>query len=146
VDYRGQTCTLYFAEWQQNAVRPTEFDPQGPADSFQKALAGGLTKAGLDVGMPVAVADAPLVIRPTILRADPGSRNMRWFFTFLAGYAVFEAGGQMGTSAAPFGQFHGKGVRRWGFYGGDSRTLLNDAARMAGLRAAAQILGVLAVR
>jgi hypothetical protein len=104
-------------------------------------------KAGLDLRMPVAgIADAPLIICPTILRADPGSRAMRWALTFLAGQAVSEAGGQLGTSAVPFGQVYGKGVRRWGFYGGDSQTLLNDAARMAGLRVAAQILATLAAR
>jgi plastocyanin len=147
MDFRGQNCTLYPAMWQTTAIRPTEFDPGLPAASFQSALAAELAKAGLNVQMPVpGTPDADLVFRPEIVRADPGNRTTRWMVSGLSGHAIFEAVGQVGGASAPFGQFSGRGVRRWGFYGGDSRTLLNDAARMAGSRAAAQIVAMLAAR
>ncbi|HEX7492154.1 MAG TPA: hypothetical protein VF337_10680 [Candidatus Limnocylindrales bacterium] len=147
MDYRGQMCSLYRVAWQQTAIRPTQFDPSLAADSFERALAATLSGAGLDLRMPLpGMADPNLVVRPEIVRADPGSRSLRWMFTMLAGHAIFEVRGLVGGPAGPFGAFQGKGTRRWGIYGGDSRVLLNDAARMAGERAAAQILALLAAQ
>lgn len=145
MDYRGQTCTLYPAAWLPTAMRPTQFDPRLSANSFCQSLAGVLMAAGLNVVMPTPGApDAPLVIRPQVLRADPGSQMMRWLFSWFAGYAVFEVGGQVGRTAGPFANFYAKGTRRMGFYGGNSVTLLNDAGKLAGVEAARQILGILA--
>lgn len=147
MDYRGQMCTLYPVSWQGAAVQPTQFSPSWSAESFQRALVAELSRAGIDPRMPVAgMSDLALVISAHVMRADPGSRAKRWMFSFLAGYAVFEIVGQVGDATAPFGQFSARGVRRWGWYGGDSQALLSDAAKMAGVRAAAQILAVLAAR
>jgi hypothetical protein len=147
VDFRGQICTLYPSTWRQTAIRPTQFDPALAAGSFERAMAATLAQAGLDLRMPVpGMADPNLVIRPEIVNSNPGDRMKRWMLTMLAGHAIFEAGGLVGGSDGPFASFAGNGIRRWGFYGGDSRVLLDDAARMAGERAAAQILAILAAR
>jgi hypothetical protein len=146
VDCRGQKCTLYPVSWQE-VLQSKDFSPGWYADSFQNALVAYLTGSGLTPLMPAAgTPDQPIVITTQIIRADPGSRAMRWAFTLLAGHAVFEVQGLVGTATAPFGQFHAKGVRRWGWYGGDSEKLLSDAAKLAGESAAYQILTILAAR
>jgi|SRR5450759_2759116 hypothetical protein len=140
-------CTLYPVSWEGAVVQPTQFSPGWSAKVFQGALASELSKAGIDPRMPVAGRqDLALVISLHVLRADPGSQAKRWMFTLIAGYAVFEVVGQVGSVGVPFVQFGAKGVRRWGLFGGDSQTLLSDAAKMAGGRAAAQILAILAAR
>jgi hypothetical protein len=126
---------------------PTKLDLNAVAQSFQMSLAGELAKAGLDLRMPVAgVPDQELVIGGQIVRADPGSRLMRYFFTWFAGGAVFEVEGQVVAASVPLGQFHAKGTRRAGVGGGDSQKMLVDAARLAGQESARQILATMAAR
>ena len=147
MDVRGKLCTLYPISWQGAAVAPKQVDLNLVNQSFQGTLVAELAKAGLDLRMPVAgVADQELVIRGQIVRADPGSRLMRYLFTWFAGAAVLEVEGQIGSAAGPFGGFNAKGTRRAGIGGGDSQKMLNDAARLAAQSAAKQILAVLAVR
>ena len=147
MDFRGQACTLYPVSWEGAQTYPTEFSPQYSADAFQGALVSQMTRAGIAMWVPAAgIPDQSIVIVTRIVRADPGSRAMRWMFSLLAGHAVFEIQGQVGTAAMPIGQFHARGVRRWGWYGGDSQALLSDAAKMAGERAASQIVAMIAAR
>ncbi len=145
MDFRGKLCTLYPISWQGAAVAPKQVDFNAVAQTFQGILVGELGRAGLDLRMPVAgTPDGELVIHGQIVRADPGSRLMRWLFTWFAGAAVFEVEGQVGDASAPFGGFHAKGTRRAGIGGGDSQQLLNDAAKLAAQESARQILAALA--
>jgi hypothetical protein len=147
VDIRGKLCTLYPISWQGAAVAPKQVDFNAVTQTFQSILVGALGRAGLDLRMPVAgTPDQEIVIRGQIVRADPGSRLMRWLFTWFAGAAVFEVEGQIGAAAGPFGGFNAKGTRRAGVGGGDSQQLLNDAAKLAAQESARQILAVLAAR
>lgn len=147
MDYRGQVCTLYPVSWQGAVVLPTKFDVRPVADRYQGALAAELAKWGLDPRMPVpGMPDQGIVISAQIVRADPGSRLMRWLFSMFAGAAAFEVEGQVGDAAAPFGQFHAEGKRRWAYAGGNSEALLTDAAGQAGQQAATQILAILTAR
>ncbi len=147
MDVRGRICTLYPLSWQGAVVLPTKFDVRPVADSYQGALVAELTKAGLDPRMPVpGMPDQGLVIRAQIVRADPGSRWLRWLFSMFAGAAAFEVEGQVGDAAAPFGQFHAEGKRRWAYAGGNSQALLTDAAAQTGRRAALQILAAMSAR
>ncbi|HEY5486517.1 MAG TPA: DUF4410 domain-containing protein [Candidatus Limnocylindrales bacterium] len=147
MDIRGRLCTLYPVSWQGAVVLPTKFDVRPVADCFQGALAAELAKWGLDPRMPVpGMPDQGLVITAQIVRADPGSRLMRWLFSMFAGAAAFEIEGQVGDAATPFGQFHAEGKRRWAYAGGNSQALLTDAAGQAGQHAATQILAILAAR
>lgn len=147
MDIRGRLCTLYPVSWQGAVVLPTKFDVRPVADCFQGALAAELAKSGIDPRMPAAgTPDHEIVIRAQIVRADPGSRLLRWAFSMFAGAASFEVEGQVGDAAAPFGQFHAETKRRWAYAGGNSQALLTDAAGQAGQRAAQQILAVLAAR
>ncbi len=147
MDVRGKLCTLYPISWQGAAVAPKQVDFNAVTQTFQNIMVGELNQAGLDLRMPVAGApDQELVIRGQIVRADPGSRLMRWLFTWFAGAAVFEVEGQIGAAAGPFGGFHAKGTRRAGIGGGESQQLLNDAAKLAAQELARQILATLAAR
>jgi hypothetical protein len=115
------------------------------ADAFMNGLAGGLTMGGL-VLQPQAPgpADRSIVIRSQVVRADPGSRLLRYIFTWFAGAAVFEVEGQFGSPVAQLGSFHFKATRRAGLGGGDSLKLLIAGAKQAGQNSATQILTVLA--
>lgn len=147
MDLKGRLCTLYPVSWQGALVLPTKFDVRIVADCYQGALAAELAKWGIDPRMPVpGMPDQEIVIRAHIVRADPGSRLLRWMFSMFAGAASFEVEGQVGNAAAPFAQFHAEGKRRWAYAGGNSQALLSDAAGQAGQRAARQILAVLAAR
>jgi hypothetical protein len=145
VDVRSKMCTLYPISWQGATVAQKSVDCGAVAQTFQATLAGDLAKAGLDLRMPVeGAADMELAIRGQIVRADPGSRLMRYLFTWFAGAAVFEVEGQVGGAAGAIGGFHAKGTRRAGVGGGESQNLLNDAAKLAGQASARQILAALA--
>ena len=146
MDLAGKMCTLYpFST--QGAVLTQKIDMGPIAGTFHGALVAELTKAGLDVRMPVAgTPDQPIVVRGQFVRADGGSRIMRYFFTFFAGAAVFEAEGAVGDAGAPFAQLHAASKRRAGFGGGDSAALLNDAARLAGQEIGKQVVTTLAAR
>ena len=145
MDLRGRPCTLYPISAQGAGVMPTGFDFTPVAQAYMGGLVADLSKAGLNVLMPVVGApDQGLSIRGQIVRADPGSRLMRYLFTWFAGAAVFEAEGQFGEGTVLIGSFHAKGTRRAGFGGGDSQKMLIDAARLAGQQSAGQILAVLA--
>jgi hypothetical protein len=147
LDVRGMSCTLYPISWQGAAVAVKQVDFDAVAQTFQATLVAELARAGLDLRMPVpGMPDQPLVIRGQVVRADPGSRLMRYLFTWLAGAAVFEAEGQVGDAAVLYGGFHAKGTRRAGFGGGDSQAMLVDAAKLAGQDSARQILATLAMR
>ena len=147
VDVRGRACTLYPISWQGAAVVDPSVNLDVVTQAFQASLVSDLAAAGLDLRMPVpGTMDQPLVIRGQVVRADPGSRLMRWLFTWFAGAAVFEVEGQVGDAAAPFGGFHAIGQRRAGFGGGDSQSLLMDAGKLAGKDSARQILASLAIR
>jgi hypothetical protein len=145
MDVRGKLCTLYPISWQGAAVAPKQVDFGAVSQMFQATLVAELAKTGLDLRMPVAgMPDQEIVIRGQIVRADPGSRVMRYLFTWFAGAAVFEVEGQVGSATAPFNSFHAKGTRRAGVGGGDSQNLLTDAAKLAAQESSRQILASLA--
>jgi hypothetical protein len=144
VDYRGQALTLYPTTCQVAALSPSIQPPAWYVNAYELALTSELARAGLTVkGRGMGEPDQPLVVVAHAVRVDPGSQFLRWGFSMLAGFAVLEVQGQVGTAAGPIAQFHAKGVRRWGFMGGDSSELLADASRLAGISAAQQILAIL---
>jgi hypothetical protein len=146
VELRGRMCLLYPFSAQGAAISPTvAYEPV--AQSFHAALAAGLAAYGLDVRTPVG-SDLPagaVFVSGQVVKADPGSQLMRWLFTFFAGGAQFEVVGRAGDKAMTV-PFRTVGTRRGGAFGGNSVTLLNDAAKLAGQQAAGQIAGILAAR
>jgi hypothetical protein len=146
VELQGQLVTLYPLSLEGGVVAPGT-DPTPAVGAFQSALVSQLVSAGMDVRMPVpGTPDMAIVIRPQLLLADPGSRLMRYLFTWFAGAAKFEAGGAIGNSQAPVAQIAGKGVRRAGVGGGDSVNLLTDAGKLAGTDMGRQIVDLLRSR
>lgn len=144
MDFRGQTCLLYPHSWQGAVVRSTTVDIYGLPDTIEAALTTEPSKAGLLVSRQDSNTPAAgLVVRWEIVRADPGNRLNRWDYPGLAGAAVVEVEGQIGDASATFGHFYAKGTRRTGFFGGGSQSLLTGAARLAGRRAAKQIVACL---
>jgi hypothetical protein len=126
---------------------PRPFNLGLVTQGFHDGIVGELQRAGMFVAMPqAATPDYPIVIRVQAVKADPGSRLMRYLFTWFAGAAQFEAEGAIGDASAPFAQLHAAGTRRAGIGGGDSDNLLADAARMAGQRIGKQIVDILTVR
>jgi hypothetical protein len=146
VNLAGTACTLYPAST-QGAVMPRPFNFSSVIATFNTALLQELGMAGLDARMPVpGLPDLPVVVKLQILKADPGSRLMRYLFTWFAGAAVFEVAGAVGDANAPFAQVRAGGTRRASWYGGNSDAMLADAARMAGQRAGKQIVAILGAR
>jgi hypothetical protein len=146
VELRGRMCMLYPFSAQGAAISPT-VAYQPVAQSFHAALAAGLAAYGLDVRTP-ASSELPagaVFVSGQVVKADPGSQLMRWLFTFFAGGAQFEVVGQAGDTAMTV-PFRTVGTRRAGAFGGNSVSLMNDAARLAGQQAAGQIAGILAAR
>lgn len=147
MDLRGRMCVLYPFSAQGAAISPSvAFD--AVAQSFHSGLAAGLVAQGLDLRMPVSneVPPGAIFVNGQVIKADPGSQLMRWLFTFFAGGAKFEAVGQVGDAGGTYAQFRVEGTRRAGTFGGNSVTLMNDAAKLAGQQAAQQVAGILASR
>jgi hypothetical protein len=149
VDLTGKTCIVLPISWQHPAERSMTVDMWGVRGTLLDALATKLTKAGLTLVTP-GPGTRPvsgLVVRWELVRADPGSRAVRYEWGPFAGAAVVEVEGQIFDSAVPLGHFYAQGTRRhsW-FFGGNSESLLRDAAKLAGRRAAEQILDYLKAR
>lgn len=99
----------------------------------------GLAMAGFEPKFPEpGSGDIGLVIRPRIVRADPGKKLLRWLVLF-AGAAVCEAHLEVSGTGEPPYQAQAVGKRRWAMYGGNSESMLIDAAKIAGERAARAI-------
>ena len=146
MNYRGQTCTVYPVSWEGTEAQPDKSARLASERAFQGALTTGLERAGLHPRPPEdGLPDQPIVVTSYVKWADPGSRLVRWL-AWLAGRVVFEAAGEVGDAASLFGTFGAKKVRMFGWYGGDSEAMLSEAAKMAGERAATQIVAVLAAR
>lgn len=144
MNYRGQTCTVHPLSWKGVEEQPTEPTRLASERAFQGALTIELKRAGLHPRLPEeGLPDQGIVITSFVKRADPGSRFVRWL-AWPAGRVVFEAAGEVGDAASLFGKFGASKVRMFGWYGGDSEAMLSEAAKMAGERAAAQIIAVLA--
>ena len=141
-DGPGTPCSVYPIQSQGATILPRKFDVQFAADSFQgafvMALAEKLNPKFPGVGSP----DYDLVIRSRIVRADPGSKFLRWLFPFVAGSAVFEVEAQLTERGALLAHIRGNGTRRFGLGGGNSQDLLADAAKLAGEHAAEMLLDV----
>lgn len=118
------------------------------SQSFHSALYAGLMGYGLNVQTPTSssLPDGALFVTGQVVKADPGSQLMRWLFTFFAGGANFQALGIVGDATVSYAQFPAAGTRRAGAFGGNSVTLMNDAARLAGQQAAQNIVAILAAR
>ena len=146
MNYRGQTCTVYPVSWEGAEAQPAKSARLASERAFQGALTNGLKRAGLHPRPPEeGLPDRPIVVTSYVKRADPGSRLVRWL-AWPAGRVVFEAAGEVGDAASLFGKFGARRVRMFGWYGGDSEVLLNDAARAADERAAVKIVAILAAR
>ncbi len=147
MDLRGRMCVLYPFSAQGAAISPSvAFETV--SQSFLGGLAGGLAAQGLDVRMPASneIPAGALYVNGQVVKADPGSQLMRWLFTFFAGGAQFEAIGQVGDASGSYAQFRVLGTRRAGAFGGNSVSMMNDAAKLAGQQAAQQVAGILAAR
>jgi hypothetical protein len=140
-DELGEPCTVYPVDWQGMSPK---FDLQAVADSFEGSFVLELAKA-VKPRFPVAGSrDSDLVIRSRVLRADPGNQFLRWLFPFIAGSAVFEVEAEIADSRALIAKVRAHGKRRLGFhFGGDSEEMLADAAKLAGERAAVQLMAAL---
>jgi len=118
--------------------------PYWAVEAFSLAFLSELAAAGVNI--QAQAEDTPgraPVITAQVVRADPGD----WYWRPLGGHAVFEIYGQVRTPTASLGEFHASGVRRWGgILGDNSQALLSDAARLAGERAAAQVIDAIADR
>jgi hypothetical protein len=147
VDELGEPCAVYEVEWPGSTILPAKLDIQDIADTFQGAMVLELAKA-LDPRFPVAGSHDPaLVVRSRVLRADPGNQALRWLLSTGVGGAVFEVEAQIADKGALLAHVHAEGKRRWGApFGGQSHEMLADCAKLAGERAAKQLLEVLAAR
>jgi hypothetical protein len=118
--------------------------PHWAVEAFRLAFLSELAAAGVNI--QAQAEDTPgrvPVITAQIVRADPGD----WYWRPLGGHAVFEIYGQVRTAKASLGEFHASGVKRWGgLFGDNSEALLTGAARLAGERAAAQVIDAIADR
>lgn len=146
MDLRGRPCTLYPVSWQGTIFTTSFFVP--PVEQWlYTGLVDGLRKLGLDPRQTVpGTPDLELVLRVRVVRADPGSRGLRWLLAFIAGAAVFQIEVLATIGATPVGSVFAQGKRRWGIYGGDSQDLLQDAAKLAGQHAMTPIAALLAYR
>jgi hypothetical protein len=148
---QGEPCAVYPVELQGARTLPTAFDVGPAADSYQGALVLELAKV-VDPLFPRPGAPEPdLVVRSRIVIANPGNRLVRYSMVLGAalgfGAAVFEVEAQIAAGGVPLALVRAQGERRWGYgFGGDSQDLLVDAARLAGERAASQLLAALASR
>jgi len=141
-DGAGRPCSVYPIQSQGATILPTKFDVQFVEDSFQGALVLALA-AKLNPKFPgQGSPDYDLVIRSQIVRADPGSRFLRWLLPFVAGYAVFEVEAQMTDTGVLLAHVRGHGTRRFGLHGKSSQDLLADAAKLAGEHVAEMLLDV----
>jgi hypothetical protein len=142
----GMACTLYPLSWETAVTGSGGVDFATVNQSFMAALIPALQASGLDLRMPSpGTADQAFVIRGRVVRADPGSQAMRYVFSALAGFAIFEVEFQVGNAAAPFAHFVTKGTRRMSAFGGNSQMMLSDAAKLAGEESAGRIIQALAV-
>lgn len=141
-DGPGRPCSVYPIQAQGATILPRKFDVQFAADSFLGAFVMGLAEK-LNPKFPVVGSpDYDLVIRSRIVRADPGSKFLRWLLPFVAGCAVFEVEAQLTERGVLLAHVRGNGTRRFGFGGGNSQDLLADAAKLAGEHAAEMLLDV----
>jgi hypothetical protein len=140
----GEPCAVYPVDWQRMSPK---FDVQTVTDSFQGAMVLTLAKL-VDPRFPsLGSGDPDLVVRSRVLRADPGNRLLRFLFPFVAGSAVFEIEAEIAHKSAPIAHVHALGKRRWALSdGGDSQDMLVDAAKLAGKRAAVQLIAALGAR
>ena len=125
-------------------LHPISKGPQVPhwaVEAFHLGFVTELAGAGVHVQEEAeGTSRQASVITAQVIRADPGD----WYWRPLGGHAVFEIQGQVRTATGSLEEFHADGVRRWGgLLGRNTQALLMGAARMAGERAAAQVIDVL---
>ena len=141
-DGSGRPCSVYPIQSLGATILPTKFDVAFVADSFQGALVLALA-AQLNPKFPgLGSPDCDLVIRSRIIRADAGSRFLRWLFPFVAGSAVFEVEAQMTDRGVLLAHVRGHGTRRFGLGGASSQDLLAGAAKLAGEHVAEMLLDI----
>ena len=123
------------------------FDSEYFASSFQGEMVSRLAGAGFDRRSPKpGTPDEEIVVSGWVTTVDPGSAALRDIFGFGAGAAVFEAAVQVERAGTILGEVKARGVRRFAWFGGgESSKLLDDAAELAGRRAAKGIVDLLSV-
>lgn len=154
MDLRGQTCTVYPVSWEGVEAQPADSARLASERAFQGALMTGLKRAGLHPRPPEdGLPDQPIVVTSYVKRADPGGPLVRWA-AWPGVTGAFEVAGEVGDATSLFGRFDAGKVRMnawfgldlFGWHNRDADVILSEAARMAGERAAAQIVAALTAR
>jgi hypothetical protein len=140
----ARQCVVRLVEWEGAAATSRGFDRQLVADSYQEALVLGLAMAGFDPRYPRPGPESTgPVVRSRMVRTTPGNRLLRWLLPYVAGTAVCEVEVDVSRVGAPSLHTRAAGKRRWAYFGGDSESLLVDAAKLAGEHAAQEIASTL---
>jgi hypothetical protein len=121
------------------------YDSDYFASSFEGEMVDRLVGAGFERHRPIpGTPDMEIVLRGWVTTVDPGSPALRDIFGFGAGAAVFEAAVQVERAGIVLGEVEARGVRRFTWWGGgDSSKLLDNAAELAGRRAAKKVAALL---